>query len=219
MNNVSMTADNKRVKRRYDTTRRRASAGRTRRAILDAATALFVEQGYVATTMAAIAERAGVNADTVYTAVGAKAALFHLLIETALSGEDHAVPATDRDYVRDMQSEPDAVNKLAIYAAVISRIHARLGPLFGVLQTAAPSSPELTELWHLIAERRAANMRLLAADLATTGRLRITVQEAADVVWATNSPEFYLLLVRDRQWTHEHYERWLADSWCRLLLT
>ena len=102
----------------------------------------------MATTMAAIAQRAGVNADTVYTAVGAKPALFRLLIETALSGEDHAVPATNRDYVRDMQAEPDAVNKLAIYAAAISRIHARLGPLFGVLQTAAPSSPELAALWH-----------------------------------------------------------------------
>ncbi|SNS01787.1 transcriptional regulator, TetR family [Streptosporangium subroseum] len=219
MNNVSMTADSERVKRRYDTTRRRASADRTRRAILEAATALFIEQGYVATTMAAIAQRAGVNADTVYTTVGAKPALFRLLIETTLSGEDHAVPATNRDYVRDLQAEPDAVNKLAIYAAAISRIHARLGPLFGVLQTAAPSSPELAALWHMIAERRAANMRLLAADLATTGRLRSTVQEAADVIWATNSPEFYLLLVRDRQWTHEHYEQWLADSWCRLLLT
>ena len=122
------------------------------------------------------------------------------------------MPATNRDYVRDMQAEPDAVNKLAIYAAAISQIHVRLGPLFGVLQTAAPSSPELAALWRLIAERRAANMRLLAADLATTGRLRSTVQEAADVIWATNSPEFYLLLVRDRQWTHEHYEQWLADS-------
>lgn len=219
MNDVSMHADDERVKRRYDTTRRRATADRTRRAILDAATTLFVEQGYVATTMASIAQRAGVNTDTVYTAVGAKPALFRLLIETALSGEDDAVPAADRDYVRDMQAEPDAASKLAIYAAAISRIHVRLGPLFGVLQTAAPASPELAALWQQIAERRAANMRLLAADLATTGQLRIEVQEAADVIWATNSPEFYLLLVRDRQWTHEHYERWLADSWCRLLLT
>ncbi|MEV4245296.1 helix-turn-helix domain-containing protein [Streptosporangium canum] len=213
-----MTADDKRVKRRYDASLRHATAGRTRQAILDAATALFLERGYATTTMAAIAKSAGVNTDTVYASVGAKPALFRLLVEAAISGEDHAVPALERDYVRDIRAQPDAARKLAVYAAAMSRIHARLGPLFGVLQTAAPASPELAELWHEIAERRAANMRLLAADLAATGRLRVEVEEAADVIWATNSPELYLLLVRDRRWTHERYERWLADSWCRLLL-
>jgi len=219
MNNVSMTPDEERVKRRYDSSRRRASAGRTRRATLDAATALFLDQGYAATTMSAIAEHAGVHPDTVYTSVGAKPALFRLLVETALSGQDHAVPATERDYVREMRAEPDAARKLTGYAAAVSRIHARLGPLFGVLRAAAPAAPELAELWHEIAERRAANMRLLAADLAATGRLRVGAREAADVIWATNSPELYLLLVHDRGWPIEQYERWLADSWCRLLLT
>ncbi|MEV4183513.1 helix-turn-helix domain-containing protein [Streptosporangium canum] len=213
-----MTADDKRVKRRYDTSLRHATAGRTRQAILDAATALFLERGYATTTMAAIARSAGVNTDTVYASVGAKPALFRLLVEAAISGEDHAVPAPERDYVRDIRAQPDAARKLAVYAAAMSRIHARLGPLFGVLQAAAPASPELAELWHEIAERRAANMRLLATDLAATGRLRVEVEEAADVIWATNSPELYLLLVRDRRWTRERYERWLADSWCRLLL-
>jgi len=45
------------------------------------------------------------------------------------------------------------------------------------------------------------------------------VEEAADVIWATNSPEFYLLLVRERGWTPERVEGWLADTWRRLLLT
>ncbi|MEW9527662.1 TetR/AcrR family transcriptional regulator [Microbispora sp. NPDC049125] len=213
-----MTWDGEAVKRRYDTTRRREAAGRTRRAVIDAATELFLEQGYAVTTMAAIARRAGVNTDTVYASVGAKPALFRLLVETALSGRDHAVPAEERDYVRAMRAEPDPAGKLAIYAGAMTRIHARLAPLFAVLQTAAPSAPELGDLWREIAERRAANMRLLAADLSATGRLRVDVDEAADVIWATNSPEFYLLLVRDRGWAPERYERWLAGSWTRLLL-
>ena len=40
-----------RVKRRYDSTRRRAQAEATRRDILDAAQKLFEERGYAATTM------------------------------------------------------------------------------------------------------------------------------------------------------------------------
>jgi hypothetical protein len=46
----------------------------------------------------------------------------------------------------------------------------------------------------------------------------LSVDEAADVLWATNSAEFYVLLIVERAWTADRYERWLADTWCRLLL-
>jgi len=74
------------VKRRYDASRRRQAAERTRTAILDAALYLFTRQGYTATTMAAIAAQAGVALDTVYASVGRKPDLARLLIETAISG-------------------------------------------------------------------------------------------------------------------------------------
>ncbi|MFI6601784.1 TetR/AcrR family transcriptional regulator [Nonomuraea sp. NPDC050536] len=201
------------VKRPYDSSGRREAAARTRRKILDAATAQFLQHGYVTTTMAAIARHAGVNADTVYASVGAKPALFRLLIETALSGGDEAVSGAERDYARRMRAEPDPRAKLAIYAAAVRSIHQRLAPLFGVLQAAA--HPDLTTLWQEISQRRAANMRLVAADL---GPLRVEQDEAADVLWATNSAELYLMLTRERGWTPDHYERWLTDTWTRLLL-
>ena len=64
-------------------------------------------------------------------------------------------------------------------------------------------------------------MRLLIADLAQIGQLRagLSVEEAADVIWATNSPEFYMLLVDERGWTPEAFERWQARTWITLLLT
>ena len=69
-------------------------------------------------------------------------------------------------------------------------------------------------------QRRAANMRRLVLDLKGTGRLRpdLSVDVAADVIWATNSAELYVLLTVDRGWTPRRYELWLADAWCRLLL-
>jgi len=70
----------------------------------------------------------------------------------------------------------------------------------------------------VIADRRAANMRLLAADLARTGSLRVGIEEAADVIWATNSPEFFLLMVRDRGWEPKRFQAWLAATWRQLLL-
>src|SRR4051794_31155511 len=168
--------------------------------------------------MATIARRSGVAVDTVYELVGRKPALFRLLIETAISGEDHAVPAEEREYVQRMRAEPTARGALEVYATALPLIHARLAPLVAVLQAAAAVEPELDLLWREIADRRATNMHRFATELATKGALRVPVERAADVIWATNSPELYLLLVRQRGWTANEYSDWLAETWHRLLL-
>jgi AcrR family transcriptional regulator len=206
--------------RAYDSRSRRKAALATRQSILDAARRRFLKKGYAGTTMPAIAQAAGIALDTVYATVGKKPALFRLLVEMAISGVDRAVPAEERDYVRAIRAETDAARKLQIYAAAVRRIQPRLAPLFRVLQGAAPLEPELNALWQDIARRRARNMRLLARDLAATGRLRagLSVAEAADIVWSMNSPEFYLLLVEHRGWSPAAFERWLGDAWIRLLL-
>jgi AcrR family transcriptional regulator len=206
------------VKRRYDATGRRQAAERTRAAILDAARELFAERGYAATPMTAIAERAGVALDTVYASAGRKPELARLLIETAISGTDQAVPAEQRDYVQAIQAAPDARTKIAIYAAAITAIAPRLALVLSIIQQAGPDEPALAALWREIAERRAANMRRFVADLAAAAPLRLDPDQAADVVWATNATEMYQLLVGQRGWSPERYERFLADTWQRLLL-
>ena len=209
------------VKRRaYDSSSRKEAAKATRQSIFDAARRLFLERGYAGTTMPAIAQAAGVALDTVYATVGKKPTLFRLLIETAISGRDKAVPAEERDYVHAIRAEPDAARKLQLYAAALRTIQPRLAPLFQVLQAAAPLDPDLKALWQEISQRRAANMRLLARELAATGRLRagLSVPKVADIIWSMNSPEFYVLLVEQRGWSSEEFERWLAEAWIRLLL-
>ena len=138
------------VKRRYDASRRRQAAARTREAILDAALQLFAGQGYAATPMTAIAERAGVALDTVYASVGRKPELARLLIETAISGSSQAVPAGERDYVQAIQAASDAETKIAIYASAVRAIAGRLAPV----------------LWHPPAGRtgRAGTGRAVARD-------------------------------------------------------
>jgi AcrR family transcriptional regulator len=207
-------------KRAYDSSSRRKAAQTTRQSIIEAARHVFLEKGYAAATMQAIAQAAGIALDTVYAAVGKKSSLFRLLVETAISGSDRAVPAQEREYVRAIRAEADAARKLQIYAAAVGRIQPRLAPLIRVLQGAAPLDPELDALWRGISGRRAKNMRLLVKDLAATGRLRpdLSVIKAADIIWSMNSPEFYLLLVEQRGWSPNEFERWLADAWIQLLL-
>lgn len=223
MNTVTLRRVARSVKsqsRSYNVAGRQAAARRRRQAILTAGARLFLERGYVATTMAEIAAEAGVALDTVYAVVGRKPSLFRLLIEMAISGTDEPVPAEARDYVLAIHAEADAAGKLQLYASAMASIHARLAPLIRVLSAAAAADPELSAMWTEIAKRRARNMRLLVRELETTGSLRedLSVDEAADVIWAMNAPEFYLLLVDERGWDSEHYARWLADAWRRLLL-
>src|SRR5260370_37417263 len=155
--------------------------------------------------MRAVADRAGVAVDTVYASAGRKPELARLLIETAISGTDQAIPAGQRDYVDAIQAAPDADTKIAIYAAAVAAIAPRLAPVLAIIQQAARDEPELAALWIQIAERRAANMRLFVADLAAAAPLRLDLDEAADIVWATNATELYQLLVSQRGWSPQRY--------------
>ena len=215
-----MGAMARRVKRSYDTTSRRESSDATRRRIVDASRSLIVEAGYHGATVAAIADRAEVSVATVYELVGRKPAILRELVEQAISGEDRAVVATDRDYVRAITEEPDAAEKLAIYASAVTRIQDRMAPLFLALRDAATTDADSLAVWREIGERRARNMREFAADLHATGQLRadLSLDEIADIVWTTNSSEVYVLLTVERGWTSARFERWLADTWQRSLL-
>ena len=206
--------------RPYDNAARQIQSEETRQRIFDAGRELMVERGYRPTTVAAIATRAGVHVDTVYALVGRKPVLLRELIEQALSGTDAPVPAEDREYVKAIGAEPDPARKLAIYARAVREIQARVAPLLLALRDASATEPDAAEIWREISDRRAANMRKLAQNLEAVGGLRadLSVEEAADVIWATNSSELYVLLTVERRWPPDRYERWLADTWCRLLL-
>lgn len=208
------------MKRGYESEQRRAQSEATRRRILDTARELVIAHGYRGTKIAEIARGAGVHVDTVYALVGRKPVILRELVEQAISGTDRPVDALERDYVKQMQGEPDAGRKLDLYAAAMTRIHGRLAPLFLALRDASRTDPEAADVWSRISERRATNMRMLAADLLATGQLRIglTTDEVADLIWVTNSPDVHQLLVSDRGWSETRYRDWLADSWRRLLL-
>jgi AcrR family transcriptional regulator len=206
--------------RSYNDARRQAQSAATRQRIVDAGRELMLERGYRATTIAAVAAKAGVNADTVYELVGRKPMLLRELIEQALSGTDHPVVAEEREHIKAIRAEPDPATKLALYARATRQTHARMAPLFLALRDAASTEPEANEVWQEISNRRAANMRKFVTDIRDAGGLRsdLSISDAADTVWATNSPELFVLLTIERGWSPTRYERWLADSWRRLLL-
>ena len=60
----------------------------------------------------------------------------------------------------------------------------------------------------------------MARSLARAGALREGLRErdAADIIHALASPEVYGLLVLDREWSGERYERWIASTLADQLL-
>ncbi len=207
-------------RRRYDRTRRQAKAELTREKVLHAALDLFTSRGYASTTGRDIASAAGVSLDTVYASVGRKPQVMVQLMERAISGTSEAVPAEERDYVRQIHAAATAADKIAVYAGALGQVQPRLAPLVDALHQAAATDPTCATLWRSIAERRRINMATFAAELRATGELRpdLNDQEVADIIWSTNAPEYYLLLAQ-QGWPPDRYAWLLAELWTRLLLS
>ena len=171
--------------------------------------------------MADIARAARVAVDTVYATVGRKPALLREVLETAISGQDQAVPAEQRDYVARVRAAPTARGKIEAYVGGLVELQPRLAPVYLALRDAATAGDrDSAALWREISERRATNMRLFAADLRSTGELRpdLSDDDVADLVWSMNGPEYWTLLVGDRGWTPERFGERLVDAWTRVLL-
>src|SRR4051794_21097383 len=100
--------------RRYESPRRREQAAATRRDILDAAERLFERNGYAATTMASIANEAGVALKTVYLAFETKSGLLRALWHLRLRGDDDDRPVAERSWYRAVLEEPDPGRALAL---------------------------------------------------------------------------------------------------------
>ena len=136
--------DGVKPRRRYDSSRRQEQARENRRAVLAAARRMFLEQGYAATTVGAIASEAGVSVETVYKAFGNKPGLVKAVADVAIVGDDEPVPMLQRERVRRIQAEPDPRRKLAMYGEHLAESAPRRVPVELLVRAAAASDPGAT---------------------------------------------------------------------------
>ena len=201
------------ARRAYESPRRRAQAAATRREILAAAQEHFERDGYAATSMAAIAETAGVSLKTVYLAFETKSGVLRALWHLLLRGEDDSVPVGEQAWFQEVLDEPDPARQLALNMRNSRAVKARAGALMEVIRDAASAEPEIGALWARIQTEFRANQRTVVEVLAKKKALRrgLDVEAATDILWALNHPTVYQLLVGERAWTPERYERWLTE--------
>lgn len=158
--------------RRYESPRRRAQAAETRRQILAGAQRLFEEQGYGATTMAAIATEAGVALKTVYLAFETKSGVLRALWNVLLRGDDDPVPVGRREWYRSLLEEPDPERQVRLLAGSSRAVKERIGKLLGVIRHAAPVDADIAALWARIESEFYDNQRLVVESLAEKKALR-----------------------------------------------
>jgi AcrR family transcriptional regulator len=213
-------ADAVNQKRSYDSPRRREQAEATRRAILDAAARLFAEQGYAATSVGQVAAAGGVSPKTVYLAFENKAGVLRALWNLRLRGDDDEAPVARRGWYQEVLDERDPVAKLRLNARNARTVKERTATLLGVIRHAATVDPETGVLWQRISTDFHANQQAIVASLDALGALRpgLDVAQGADILWALNHPDLWHLLVGERGWTPQAWERWFCAASCRELL-
>jgi AcrR family transcriptional regulator len=204
--------------RRYDSARRREAAQQRRAAVVEAASRLFVRQGFAGTTIARIAEDAGVSEETVYKAFGNKIAIVRAIRDKALAGEGpvHAERRSDRIQA----SERDPRKIVRDWGVLAMEVAPKVAPVLLLVREGAASDPELARLQHELDAARLSRMAHNARTLLEGGHLRagVTLDAATDVFWTYSSPELYELLVIRRGWPVERYGKFIADSMIAALL-
>ena len=198
--------------RTYTSGIRRAQALQTRRSILHAAYELFVANGYAATSLQAIAERAGVAVQTVYAVFGSKRQLLRELIESSITGDDEPVPITERAEARAVGAEPDARRRAELDAALSRSIVERVAPIARVATEAAASDPELAAVMETVKAARRQEMTEAANLLTGPEAGRVPHEDAAATLYVLYSPQVADMLMVDYQWSPDRYERWLART-------
>jgi AcrR family transcriptional regulator len=197
------------VKRRYRQTERAARAVATRTRIRTAATALFLERGYVATTMRQIAANAGVGERTLYDAFPTKAAVYEHVVGVAISGDEQPIPIAERPAFLDALAENHVGAAIAAFADYATEVLERSGPLIMV----AVESSGADQAMRAFADRGAAATRDNAASFVQHLADSNTISaDASDTVFALASPHVHQILREHSHLTADDYRDWLTRT-------
>jgi len=185
---------------------------------LRAAHDLFVEQGYGRTTIAQVAERAGVSPETIYATFKNKATLLHRTWDVTVGGDDEEVVFHERPEVKAIRAEPDLATRLTMHARLSTATARRMTPFARSVRGAAASEASAAEMATEMDRQRLAGISVMAREAAATGQLKVTEEECRDLVWATTDGHLWHQLVVERGWTDEQYADWLGRMWVSLLV-
>lgn len=186
----------------------------TREKIIDAARELFTENGYGATGLQDVADRAGVAVQTIYFVFRNKRALFKDVVDTTIAGDTEPVATMDRPWFRAAVDAATADELLRAYAKGSGAVLDRVAPIMAMMKAASAADPEIADLWPDDQDMRYTVVTAVAKSLVAKPDARpgVSARRAADVIYGLLSPELYLVLVRDRGWSPARFQRWAYET-------
>ncbi len=197
-----------------------ARTRRARAAVVAAAQRNFLDEGYVATTIADISQAAGVPVATVYRLFSTKLGILRAVLDVAIAGDDEDIPIAARPPVQAAFDDPEPRGRIAGFVGVTTSINRRISAIYRTLVNAADADHEAATFLDELNAQRQRGQGLLASSFASSGSLSPSVseQDAADIIHTLMSPEVYRLLVHDRGWAPEQYASWVTDTLIAQLL-
>lgn len=199
------------TRRAYSSPSREASAALTRQRIVDEAGRLFVDSGYVATSVRSIAQAAGVAEKTVYLQFETKPAILKAVVDSAIVGSEPDVPASRSAWFLQVLAQSRLDRKVELLAEGTSALHERTGPVFAVAREAASVDPAVASLWSRGKRRHLSDMTTIAASFAEHGLIptRLSVEWATELLYVLLGPENWHLIRRELGHDQLHYREWL----------
>jgi AcrR family transcriptional regulator len=191
---------------------RKVKAAATRRRMLDAAYGLFAEQGFRATTMDAIAQRAGVAVQTLYFTFHSKDDLLQAVQDRAVLGDGEPIPPPEQPWFRAMAAERRIEGAVRQFATGIEQIASRVAPLVPAMHEVA--GDPAGEVWRHSERLRRDGFADIVALWTDKASLRAGLSDAraVDVLLLLAGPASYRALVIESSWTSEEFIDWLTRS-------
>jgi AcrR family transcriptional regulator len=204
-----------RRKRPYKSLVRERQAGDTRRRIVEATRQLLESEGYAGMTMEAIAQRAEVSAQSVYAIFKSKAGILAELMDQSSFGPTH------QELVQQALSTNDPETRLRFAARIARQIHETQSATMDLLRGAGVVAPELAALEQRRECIRYERQESTAMILRDSGRLRpgLDYATARDLFWMFTGRDIFRMLARERGWSGQRYEKWLAETLIATLMT
>jgi AcrR family transcriptional regulator len=204
-----MSGQVKSSRRKYHSPLRADQAEQTRRRILESAFRLFAERGYAGTTIAAVAEDAGVSPETIYLSLGGKRGLLEGVIEMAIAGAENRATQEDTWWTT-VAALAGAAERLEEMVEYSCRILARTRAIHAVIRGASDKEAFAAVLGRrLLHDRLTAQTERVRTYLGDDLRAGLSADQAGQRYCVLASPELYYLLTAELGWTAEQHKEWL----------
>jgi AcrR family transcriptional regulator len=199
-------------KRAYRSESRQRQADQTKGRILRAAKELFSKYGIDKVTIDELAAEADVSSPTIFALFQSKRGLLRALMDEKLFGKRYEALVQEAKAAQPRE-------RLRMAASIARNVYDAEKSEMGLLRGASAFSPELKALERELELRRFERQEMTVRILAAEGALArgLQVKRAREILWALTSRDIYRMLVMERGWSSDAYEKWLAKILIQIL--